>query len=212
MRKIYLFSLTPFDDDEVIHIPTLQVKFLKNDIDFSKYNYLILTSKQAVNYLLTNHDKKDFLNKKALCVSKKTATFYKDIGGDVFEHNKNYGEELIDIIKNEPKKRWLYLRAKEVASDFVKRLKNEGFCVDEKIVYETRCNEGLKDYSFEEEAVYVFTSPSSVKCFLKYHDIKEKNKVVAIGKTTAYVLKGFKNVITSPKQSVKNCINLAKTL
>ena len=212
MRKIYLFSLTPSTSTDVIHIPTLEVEFFQQDIDFKEYDFIILTSKQAINYLLNYHDKKDFLDKKALCVSKKTATFYKDIGGDVLTNSGNYGNELVDIIKRYKDKRWLYLRANEVANDFTATLKNEDFFIDEKIVYETRCTKELKNYTFEDDAIYIFTSPSTVKCFLRYHHIKDTNTLIAIGKTTANVLKDFKNVITSQNQSVKDCIDLAKSL
>ncbi len=134
---IYLFSIS--SHSEAIHVDPLHITFLKPDIDFSLYDHLILTSKQAVK-ALKHYPKTDFLDKKALCISQATAKAYSDIGGKILEVGKGYGDLLIDTIKTYPKTtKWLYLRAQIVASDFGEVLRKEGFYIDEQIVYKSEC-------------------------------------------------------------------------
>ena len=80
MRKIYLFSISKHPDATSIN--SLSIKLLKPQIDFSKYDYLIITSKQ-VSKSLQQYEKKQYIDKKALCVSKPSALSYEKMGGSV---------------------------------------------------------------------------------------------------------------------------------
>ena len=68
-KPIYLFSATSHPD--ATHINSLDFDFFKPDINFTKYDYLVLTSKKAVEALL-QYDKKDYIDIPALCISKFT--------------------------------------------------------------------------------------------------------------------------------------------
>ena len=100
-----------------------------------------------------------------------------------------YGDNLITKIKEYPKDtKWLYLRAKVVASSLISTCHENGYDVDEVVVYESECSKKLWHVEVEDEATLIFTSPSSVECFLKNHTISPHAIVIVIGKTTAKAL------------------------
>lgn len=209
-KSIYLFSTTP--NPHAIHVNSLFIKLLKPAIDFSKYDYLTITSKQ-VSEALKQYNKLEYLKKQALCVSLESAKSFRSIGGRVLDVGSGYGDTLEAKIKSYPKKtRWLYLRAKVVASDFVEKLKDAGYNIDEVILYESKCSKEIEQVKLSENAILIFTSPSGVNCFLKHHVINLKTQVVVIGTTTAKALpKGVKYHI-SPQNTIESCLELAKIL
>ena len=120
---------------------------------------------------------------------------------------------MIESIKKYPKeKKWLYLRAQSVASDFVKNCRDEGYTIDEEVLYESKCSQDIQDVRIEENAVLIFTSPSSVECYLKHHQFSKKHKVVVIGKTTLKKIPKDINVSLSKEKSIEDCIQLAESL
>ncbi len=199
-NKIFLFSATSHPD--AIHINSLDFEFFQPKIDFSQYDYLILTSKKAVDALLF-YEKEKYIHIPALCISKFTQEYYESKGGKVLEVGGGIGSDLKEIIVQYPKeKKWLYLRAKEIAGD--------GFGVDETIVYESRCSKEILDFRLSNEAcTLIFTSPSSIKCFLTHNLIHENAKVVVIGKTTAKQLPKNQTYLLAKKSSIEECIRIA---
>ncbi|MFA6138469.1 MAG: uroporphyrinogen-III synthase [Sulfurimonas sp.] len=205
-KKIYLFSIS--SHPKAISINSLDIKFLKPAINFSKYDYLIITSKQASEALKQYH-KNEYLDMPALCVSVQSALSYENIGGKILAIGGGYGENLANKIKTFPKEtKWLYLRAKEVASNFVATCRDEGYLIEEVIGYESECSKEIEHVRVEEDAVLIFTSPSSVTCFLKNHVLSSSNKIIVIGKTTASALPKGTDCIISEETSIESCINL----
>ncbi|EJK6792472.1 uroporphyrinogen-III synthase, partial [Campylobacter jejuni] len=104
----------------------------------------------------------------------------------------------------------LYLRAKNIVSTLNLDLKNAGVDLDEMIVYENVFKKG--DKKLTHPAIFIFTSPLSVENFLKFYSLKEEDKVVVIGQSTAKKLLNFKNLYICENQSLLECVKLAKTL
>lgn len=210
MRPIYLFSISPHPDS--LHVNPLEIIFFKPQIDFSSYDYLVLTSKQAVK-ALQQYDANAYKNSKALCISNVTAKAYEALGGEVLTIGAGYGNDLAKIITKYPKQtRWLYLRAKEVASDFAVTCNASGYHIDEAIIYESRCSKEIASHRPADDAVLIFTSPSSVKCFLKHFNIKPTQDVIVIGHTTKKALPESISVIVAKETNIQACIQIAKTL
>jgi len=209
-KPIYLFSIS--SHSHAININSLDITFFKPKIEFFKYDYLIITSKQACE-ALKQYNKNDYINLPSLCVSTPTAKKYENLGGKILCIGDGYGNTLGDKIKKYPKTaKWLYLRAKTVASDFVCTCQNEGYNIDEAIVYESKCSEDILHAKIKNDAVLIFTSPSSIKCFLKNHTMSPHAKIVVIGETTAKALPdGFKYTL-SDKTTIESCIQMAKKL
>lgn len=205
-KKIYLFSISSHPD--AININSLDITFLKPTIDFKKYDYFIITSKQ-VSIALSQYNKSDYIFKKALCISTQTANSYKELGGDVLEIGAGYGDNLIDKIKSYPKEtKWLYLRAKVVASDFVNKCNDIGYYIDESVLYSSDCSEKILSVNIEESATLIFTSPSSVKCFLKNNKINKRNSIIVIGSTTARILPKDIKFKIAKENTIESCFRL----
>ncbi len=208
-QSIYLFSTTSHPD--TIHINSLDTTLFTPEINFSQYDALIITSKQVM-LALTQYEKEKYINKPALCISTQTAKSFEELGGKVLKTGSGYGENLGTLITAFPKEmKWLYLRAKNVASDFVTQTKELGYKIDEVIVYETFCSENILNIEVESDAVLIFTSPSSVKCFLRNNKIKDTQKIVVIGKTTAKALPKNSNFVISDETTIDSCVKIAKT-
>jgi len=207
-RSIYLFSISSHPHAKSVN--SLDITFFKPEINFSHYDYFIVTSKQT-SEALKQYDKS--VLKPALCVSVASAKSYEELGGEVLDIGGGYGDNLIEKIKGYPKKiKWLYLRAKVVASDFVSRCQDDGYNIDEVVVYESGCSKDIVHVEVEDGAILIFTSPSSVKCFLKHHAIDADTKVVVIGKTTAKALPKGVEYIISPKTTIESCMEIVKNL
>lgn len=209
-KQIYLFATSKHPD--AISTQSLQVRFLKPTIDFTKYDHLIITSKQTIK-ALKQYTRQDFINISALCVSKKTADAYKDFGGDILDFGDGYGDNLINHINKKPKDtKWLYLRAESIASDFVARCKADGYSIDEEILYVSKCAKEAVEVEVEKNSILIFTSPSSIECFLKTHTIDTNAKIIVIGTTTAKALPKGLSYEISKHTSIDSCIELALSL
>lgn len=209
-KQIYLFSTSSHPD--TISINSLVITLLKPHINFSDYDYLIITSKQVSN-VLREYEKIMFIEKKALCISKATASSFEELGGTVLEVGNGYGDDLHKSVKKYPKEtKWLYLRAKKVASNFVELLQKEGYLIDEKVVYESKCSDKMKNIDLEEGAVLIFTSPSSLNCFLENHSISLNHNIVVIGSTTAKSVPTGVSFSIAKEHTIESCIVLAHSL
>jgi uroporphyrinogen-III synthase len=208
-RHIYLFSKTK--NTEVVHVPVLLTKFLQPTIDYSKYDAIVLTSKQAVIALeQINHD---WVKLPVLSVAAFTENQAREAGAEVLEHGDGYGSSLAEIIiNNYPKLRWLYPRPEVVASDFAQKVEAAGVVIEGVVVYETSCNAQVASMHFEEDAIFIFTSPMTIECFLKHHLIKNTQSIIAIGKTTAAALPKEVAFLMPEETSVQGCVDLAGEL
>lgn len=205
-KNIYLFSISSHSNATSIN--SLAITFLNPQIDFSKYDYIIITSKQA-SKALNQYQLNDYIDKKALCVSVQSAKSYENLGGNILAIGGGYGDNLVDKIKSFDKDtKWLYLRAKVVASDFVSLCKNDGYDVDEKIVYESDCSKDILDVEVEDDATLIFTSPSSLNCFLKRHTLTPEQEIIVIGKTTAKAIPKGINYKISKETTIESCMEL----
>ena len=208
--SIYLFSISSHPD--AISVNSLDITFFHPEIDFSRYDYLIITSKQA-SEALKQYDTKEYIHKKALCVSVASAKSYEALGGEVLDIGGGYGDNLIQKIQSYPKEiKWLYLRAKVVASTFVQQCKENGYDIDEVVVYESDCSHAIEKISVEEDAILIFTSPSSVQCFLKNNIFTDQQHIIVIGHTTAKVLPKGISYSIAPKTTIMSCIELANSV
>jgi len=206
MRPIYLFSISSHPD--AISVNSLDVSFLHPFIDFSLYDYMIITSKQTAK-ALSYYPKDAYINIPALCISKQSAKSFEALGGKVLSVGKGYGDTLVNAIKHYPKEtKWLYLRAKVVASDFVAVCQKDGYSIDEVIVYETQCSKAIEEVDVDKNAILIFTSPSSVQCFLKTHLLYPSQDIVVIGKTTAKALPKNITCKIAKTPTIENCFKL----
>ncbi|UFS62792.1 uroporphyrinogen-III synthase [Sulfurimonas sp. HSL-3221] len=210
IRPIYLLSVTPSDDPDITHLPILETAWLRPEVDLSRIDGIIFTSKNGVDAL--EKIAPEWKSVPVLCVGKGTQQRVEALGGTVAGTVKGYGEMLYALIRERfPRFRWLYARPRVVASDFASRLRDEGVAVEEAVVYETLCRADKIDIAIPDDSILIFTSPSALQCFQRRFVLAQTQTVVAIGSTTEKSLPGQK-VHIAPEPTVAACITLAKEL
>ncbi len=206
MPKIYLLNDQKYL--EVENLEVFQIEYIQSEIDLSKYDALIFTSKNAV-YSLDSFNK-NWKNIPSYAIAEKTATIIKKLNGKVAftgitSHGNDFAQELIYLLKN---KKVLYVKALKTVSDLPQILKQNNILLDELIAYKTICKKSNK--ILENNSIFIFTSPSSVECFFKQYSWNDSFKAIVIGKTTANFLPQNINYMISPSTSIDECINLAR--
>jgi len=208
-NPIFLFSKTSHPD--VTHIPILKTHFLQPDIDFSRYDAIVLTSKQAVTAL--DKISAQWKTLPVLTVAAKTAETVREANGRLLETGDGYGDSLSEIIIHKyGSYNWLYPRPKVVASDFKERVAEAGVNIEDVVVYETSCNQECQKAQLPDDAVLVFTSPLTIACYLEFFAFKPDHKVVVIGKTTAKALPSAVKYRMPQEPTVEASVQLAQTL
>ncbi len=206
MRPIYLISKTPFEG--VIHIP---ISFLNPVIYFAQYEGIILTSKQAL--LALQYYTFAWENLQCICVSEGTAEAAREAGVVQVEVGNGYGKSIPDVLNSKKRQgKWLYLRPKVIASEWVEHARSKGFEIDEAVVYETTCNKDIDRINITNDAVLIFTSPSSIECFLKHHIFHKTQTVVVIGQTTKNALPKTVEGYISPETTVASAVKTAQKI
>ena len=206
MPKIYLLNNQKYL--EVENLEVFQIEYIQSEIDLSKYDALIFTSKNAV-YSLDSFNK-NWKNIDSYSIAPKTAQTIKELDGKVVftgitSHGNEFAQELIALLKD---KKVLYVKALKTVSNLVEILKNNEILVDELITYKTICKKSNK--TLEDNSIFIFTSPSSVECFFNQYSWNDSYKAIVIGNTTAKYLPKNVNCIISSQTSIDECINLAK--
>ena len=205
--NIFLFSKTPFWG--VNHIPILKVTYLQPSIDFSAYDYIIATSKEVFAALNKIGSWKHL---PVLAISDSTAQAAKEEGAKVLDIAQGYGGDIVRLVREKyADLKALYPHAKILAYDIETALSQSGVSVDSFVVYETSCMHSIA-IELPEDAVCIFTSPSSIKCFEKLYGFLPDYKIVCIGETTRSALPEGVDAIVSEKTSVASCVQRAESL
>lgn len=206
-NNIYLSTQT--EDKRVTSLNLLSIDFKKLVLE-EKYDAIIFTSKNAIKSAISSNI--DLSKYELYCISKSTANELlqynykaKYIGKKA--HGDEFALEILPLLKN---KKVVFLKALKVISNLVQILKQNGIFCDEIVAYETTCSKKEK-VSLKDNAIVIFTSPSSIKCFFEKYEWKDSYKAICIGKTTQKYLPLNINYTVSPKTTIRDCIELAST-
>lgn len=209
-REIYLLSNEIRDD--VKNLNVIDIKYLNPLFSCSDYDAIIFTSKNSV-FAAEKLDK-SWKNLQIYSIGLGTSKAIIDLKGEVYYQAKeSYGDKFAhEIAKYLQGKKVLFPHAKEVVSDVIGILKSFHVSVDEFVVYETLCNKCKQSQKPKDNSILIFTSPSTVKCFLQNFNWNDSFVAIAIGDKTARALSCDKKVHISPAQSIDSCVNFAKRL
>jgi len=209
-RPIYLLSPTPRED--TVSLPMIDFSIVAEKIDFSSCDTLMFTSKQAV----VSAETIDRSWKKYPCIAIGPATKkqIEALGGEVIYFPKDfYAKNLsTDISAFFRDRKLLYLRPKEVSFDAKGFLKREGIDLQEQVIYETSCIAYTALEKPPENAIIIFTSPSTIHCFLKNFEWDENYTAIVIGKATKVHLPENANFLVADEPLIASCIEKAKTI
>ena len=207
-RTIYIAS--NYNIQGAISLNLLQINFLQVSIDLNMYDSIIFTSKNSVKSLKNL----DISNLESYAISEVTGNYIKNNGGNlIFTASNTNGDDfaykIIQYLKN---KKVLYVRAKKIVSNITNILRNHNIQCDEIITYETQCVKKKTILELNKNSIIIFSSPSTIKCFLNNYKWDKSYYAIAIGTTTASALN--KNMIysISKENSIQSCFELAKTI
>lgn len=207
---IYLVSHTP--NNRVKNLRVCEIKFHKFSVDLSKFDALVVTSKNSIKALKFNSI--NLANLEVFSIgegsTKEALNFgFTKIYTAKNSHGDEFASEIAPLLKG---KKTLFLRAKEVVSDVFGILQNGGVNLIEIIAYENVFLNLPNELKPPKNSIIIFTSPSNVDGFLRNFELDLSYKIIAIGKKTAISLKNFPNIIVSKTQSIEDCIEIAKNL
>ena len=208
---IYLFS-DETRSKEVVHLPLFEICYTPAFVDIEAYDAIVFTSKNSVKAL--ERLGIAWQTKAAYAIGEGTAQTIMHYGGNLlFTCNHSYGdlfaEELIPLLQG---KRVFFPRAKEVISPLFEILAKAGITISQSVMYETVCKTYDASLTPPPKAILIFTSPSTVHCFLKNFSWDASYRVVVIGTKTAAVLPLHVKPVIAEIQTIEHCITLAKAL
>jgi len=213
IKELPIYLLSPTPKSGVRHLPMIKFKTIPQDIDFNKFDGLIITSKQGV-LALDEISCGKWKTLPVAAIGESTAKEVKNHGGKViFIASSAYGDVLAHELALSFKGfRWLYPRPKVVVSKIAADLRNSGIEVEEKIIYETSCVQYDNTSKPCSGAVLIFTSPSVVKCFFENFSWDDSWKAVSLGKKTAAAFPKHIKTEISPTTSIDESIKFSENL
>lgn len=209
-KNIYILSDTPIEHAK--NLPLIQTIPIKKKIDFSGFDALIFTSKNSVKAIdsMSNEWKK----LPCFTISSKTAKVVKELGGKVAfisseKHGNRFANELIPLLQN---KKVLFLGAKKIVANLPQILNDNNVkCIHEPI-YETSCVDYKEKITLPKNSIIIFSSPSTIECFLKNAIWDESFQAISIGDTTAKYFPEYIKPIFPQNTSLASCVQTALSL
>ncbi len=165
-------------------LPMIDFRLTADTIDYQGCDTLMFTSKQAVESAEQIDPRWKELP--AIAIGGATAAKIAALGGTVLFHPQHfYGKELAsDILTRFQSRRVLYLRPATVSFDSRTYLANAGYTLHEQVIYETFCRPHSPEAKPKSGAVIIFTSPSTIRCFLEQFGWESSYTAVVIGTAT----------------------------
>lgn len=206
-REIYLLSPTP--KEGAISLPMIEFSQIAQDIDFSTCDTLMFTSKQAV-ITLDNIDKR-WRDIPSIAIGKATKNQIEKLGGEVIYQPKHfYGEELAkDIELFFKNRKILYIRPRIVSFDSKAYLMKKNILLNEEIIYETNCIRYNQSSKPPQSSIIIFTSPSTIKCFLENFKWLDSYTAIVIGNSTKIHLPPNAKYLVADEPLINSCIKKA---
>ena len=201
-----IYLLSPLPKEGTIHLPMICFSLLPTTIDFSRCDTLMFTSKQAVKSAEALNP--EWKNYPCLAIGSATAKEIEFLGGKVIYQPKSFYAETLsqDIITQFQDKKILYLRPKEVSFDSRNFLAKAGIELQEQIIYETSCISYEKKEKPSKNAIIIFTSPSTIHCFLKNFEWNESYTAIVIGEATKVHLPTHARFEVADRPLIDACI------
>ncbi len=207
-----IYLLSPLHKEGCIHLPMIDFSLVEEELVLDGYDLLMFTSKQAVKSAETLN--KSWKEIPCLAIGASTAGEIERLGGTVlYQPRSFYGKSLgEDIIEKFSDKKILYLRPKVVSFDSKNFLAQAGIELQEKIIYETSCIKYTKESAPEKNAIIIFTSPSTIHCFLESFEWNESYTAVVIGEATKEHLPAQAQYEVADIPQIDACIVKAKQI
>jgi uroporphyrinogen-III synthase len=190
----------------------IDFRLVADTIDYGDSDTLMFTSKQAV--LSAEAIDPQWKNYPTVAIGAATAAQIEALGGTVLYHPKRfYGQTLArDVLERFRSRRILYLRPRVVSFDSRAFLARAGYDLKEQIIYETFCRSYRSCDAPPPGAIVVFTSPSTIHCFLEQFSWREDYTAVVIGEATLKHLPPDAHYRIAPRPLIDACVQTAREI
>ena len=207
---IYLTS--PLSKEGVVPLPMIRFEIVADRIDYQGCDTLMFTSKQAV--VSAEAIDPGWKALPAVAIGPATAAQIRKLGGEVLHQPREfYGKNLAeDLIKLFRERRLLYLRPEKISFDSRGFLAKAGIELREQVIYRTACRSYRSGEAPPPGAVIVFTSPSTIHCFLENFGWRPDYKAVVIGRATREHLPEDCEHAVADRPSIDACLEKARTI
>jgi len=209
-RPIYLLS--PSAREGLHLLPMITFSLMASEIDFSVCDTLMFSSKQAVKSAeLIDTNWKQY---PCIAIGGATKKQIEALGGRVIHHPVNFYADVLaeDIIQHFSTRKLLYLRPKKVSFDSKRYLQKAGIFLHEQVIYRTSCLAYDAKEAPAEGAIIIFTSPSSIDCFLKNFVWQASYTAVVIGHATKVHLPEGVSWAVADVPLIDACVDKAREL
>jgi len=195
-----IVTLSNREYEGALSLPLLEFTYFRPPIDLTQYDALIITSKEAIKAL----SYLKWQDMRVYCVGEATAKLVPNVA---YSQNSGGAFELVEYLKkNSINEKLLYCRGERVSVNIASKLR-----VDETVLYKSSCVEDKPETKIASNSTIIFSSPSTVSCFLKYYKFESSFRAIALGKTTALSLIDAKIPhIVSPSTTILSAIEYAK--
>ena len=209
-RPIYLTS--PVPREGTIPLPMIDFRLTASVLDYQGCDTLMFTSKQAVESAETIDP--EWKRLPTIAIGAATARKIETLGGRVLYHPASfYGKELAaDVLERFRDRRVLYLRPRTVSFDSRDFLARAGYTLHEQVIYETFCREHSAEEKPQPGAIVIFTSPSTIHCFLGRFGWESSYTAVVIGRATLEHLPEGADYVVADRPLIDACIQAAKKI
>lgn len=207
-----IFLLSPLRKEGVHALPMISFVTTAEQIDFQGCDTLMFTSKQAV--VTADAIDRRWREYPSIAIGSATAKKIEALGGRVLYHPESfYGQSLSeDIARVFRERKILYLRPQKVSFDSRSYLAKEGIRLLEQVIYETRCVAYDPSERPPEDAIIIFTSPSTIACFLQNFAWEQSYTAVVIGHATVAHLPVGADYVVAERPLIDACIAKAKEI
>ncbi len=208
--EIYLCSPTPREG--LNPLPLISFNLVADHIDYQGCDTLMFTSKQAV--LSAEAIDPKWKSLPTIAIGPATQRQIEALGGYVlFRPDSFYGESLAkEILERFLERKLLYLRPKEVSFDSRGYLKSMGVELKEQIIYETSCRSYAPEEAPKPGSIIIFTSPSTIRCFLRNFPWRDDYHAIVIGNSTRSHLPTRAVFSVAKVPTIDACIAKAKEI
>lgn len=194
------------------NLPLINTKPILDEVDLSNYDAIIFTSKNGVIHL--NSISKQWKDIPAYAISTQTAKELKKFGvKPAFvgkeKHGNEFANELINLLVN---KKVAYVGAKTIVSNLIDILNDNKIICHHIAVYETVCTQYEEKIDLPDDSIIIFSSPSTIKCFMKNVNWKDSFRAVSIGKTTLKYFPDFIKPSVADNTTLESCVQKALNL
>lgn len=207
-----IYLLSPLPKEGTIHLPMIQFQTIVERIEFNRSDTLMFTSKQAVK--CANEIDPTWKNYPSVAIGNATTKQIEALDGEViYQPSSFYGKVLSqEIVSQLSAIKLLYLRPETVSFDAKTYLEKAGIIINEQCIYKTSCISYKQKNRPEKGAVIIFTSPSTIRCFLENFAWDQSYTAIVIGESTADHLIPSMRYAVADEPLIESCIEKAKSL